>query len=385
MSVIDSSFAALLPYLTTVEVGTLWVADENALHVLDKLPMQATAPLLLLTNRYDIYTLAQEKNITAIFNDFDFSEIPHNSNTPIERVVYRISKEKLITHHIFQEARQLLSRINNDDASNYCLEKGELIISGKKQEGVKSYCKHLINTQAYQGQLKKNGADYHGVFTCDRPNNNAPTAEQKKTTSKSANNIHYHQLQALTLPEKPEYKDITLYSKPGVFGWNKIDKGSELLLQCLPLIMNKRKMSIHKILDLGCGYGWIFANLPFYIDNNALENIIVTATDNNAAAIICAQKNNQRLPFYTNIVADDCAKNITDTFDIILCNPPFHQGFSHDKLLTRKFLEQTKRRLNEKGIAIFVVNEFVHLPSEAWFQHQDVITKKEGFKVITLS
>ena len=138
-----------------------------------------------------------------------------------------------------------------------------------------------------------------------------------------------------------------LYSKPGVFGWNKIDLGTELLLQSLPNILKQYDHPFCNILDLGCGYGWIFANLPHYVSQTTLSNVRITATDNNATAIACAKKNALINPLNIDIIADDCATHINEKFDLILCNPPFHQGFAHDKTLTQKILRSNQAAFNK--------------------------------------
>ena len=78
----------------------------------------------------------------------------------------------------------------------------------------------------------------------------------------------------------------------------------------------------------------------------------ITATDNNAAAIVSARKNKALMTTPTNIVTSDCADSIQEKFDLILCNPPFHQGFKHIQALTRKFIHACKRTLEKKGKAL---------------------------------
>jgi 16S rRNA (guanine1207-N2)-methyltransferase len=187
----------------------------------------------------------------------------------------------------------------------------------------------------------------------------------------------------------PELKKLDrnpIYSKPGVFGWNKIDRGTELLLQTLPDIAEQYKPSYKKILDLGCGYGWLFLNLPSYCPENSLNHSQITATDNNAAAITCATKNAQLSDLTIRVIADDCAQQLKEKFSLILCNPPFHQGFSHDQSLTAKFLQQIQQHLEVAGIAVLVMNEFISLPKQqlALFQEVTVYKKQQGFKIIIL-
>ena len=354
----DSSFSLLIPYLQQPSIPTLWLADENALNTLQALtalpieePKHSSSNRLhIVTNRYDIYQLAQQKNISAEFNDFTLSSLPFIP----ERIIYRISKEKPLTHYLFNQSAQLLNH------------SGELIVSGKKQEGIKGYADNLSKIIGCQGKLKKTKNDYFGIFS--QFENNAWLDDQQ-----------YAQLQ------QPFAQAPKLYSKPGVFGWNKIDQGTELLLSTLPAILDNHPHTIHNILDLGCGYGWIFTNVEKYfpIEKHAVH---ITATDNNATAIVCAHENTKQSSHDIIVVADDCASQIQTLYDLILCNPPFHQGFSHDKSLTRKFLTQTKRLLSPTGIAVFVVNDFVKFPIELLNQFTDhhVVTTKQGFTIVAL-
>ncbi|MFT6221835.1 MAG: 16S rRNA (guanine1207-N2)-methyltransferase [Candidatus Endobugula sp.] len=369
MSFLDSSFTSLLPYLQSADVPTLWIADENALSALQHFEQDDYPLLSLITNRYDIYTLAKNKNINATFSDFNFDHFYENAKTDnssaqVQRIIYRVSKEKALTHYLLNQACKLLHQQNSGSL-------GELILSGKKQEGIKSYQKKLLDTFECKGKLKKQGLDYSGVFSGFTIANNIPDSD-------------YTSIQHLPTPNHPHLK---VYTKPGVFGWNKVDIGSELLLESLPTILNERKTAPQNILDLGCGYGWIFTNLPFYLPEESISRTTITATDNNATALLCAEKNSMHHPLSVSITPDDCAQNIDEKFDLILCNPPFHQGFSHDKALTIKFLEQTKKHLIRKGIAVFVVNEFIQFPSKqlTLFTSQTIITKKNGFKVVTLT
>lgn len=336
-STIDSSFHSLLPVLQSAQQPTLWLADENALSALHSLENTGQT-LHIVTNRYDIYLLAEKKKFSCQFNDFDLSALPIQP----ELIVYRVSKEKVLTHFLLRCAGQLLSQGNSD---------GKLMLSGKKQEGIKGYSDKLIKELGAVGKLKKNGNDYLGHFSFSV----APikTNEPKSTTDQ------YQQIQHLALSGK---QILEVYSKPGVYGWDKVDQGTELLLEKLPEILDKIPVK-NNILDLGCGFGWIFLNL-----SNALPShwqhakLQITATDNNAAALLCAQKNAENCSYPTEVLASDAGQSIDKMFDLILCNPPFHQGFSHDKSLTEKFVAQTFKHLSSNGVAVFVVNQFIQLP-----------------------
>ena len=126
----DTSFTTLLPYLQNTTVPTLWLADENALDTLHTLDNRQNSFLHIATNRYDIYQLARYKNISVEYNDFTLKQLP----LAPQRIIYRISKEKSLTHYLINRATQLL------------VDSGELVISGQKQEGIKSYVDNITET-----------------------------------------------------------------------------------------------------------------------------------------------------------------------------------------------------------------------------------------------
>jgi len=343
----DPTFLPLLPHLQYTDRSTLWLADENALDTLKALDNNGQS-LHIATNRFDIFQLAQHKRFSTEFNDFALTK----QDSYPQRILYRISKEKPITHHLLNLAAEQLQS------------EGELIISGQKQEGIKTYADKVKKIMGGSGTLTKNRAVYSGVFTGIR---------RIKLDA-----------QDYEKPRKVIIKDSSFYSKPGIFGWNKIDAGTELLLECIPEIIPTLKTQPHHILDLGCGYGWIFLNLPK--DIQAQASII--ATDNNAAALQSAQYNAKNCIGDIQVIPSDCANTISQQFDLIISNPPFHQGFQHDKNLTKKFLEQALAHLNTTGTAIFVINEFIRLPAlpspydtYRYLEHRN----SRGYKVVIIT
>lgn len=348
----DPALQALLPLLQNITQPTLWYADEQVSDILNEI--NASPHLTVITNRYDIYEQANAYNIDVLFNDFNLLEYELTGKhiKAYKRIIYRVSKEKPLVHHLINQASFLLDR------------NGELIISGYKQEGIKSYAASIQKTFSASGKLIKTGNIYLGKFQL--------TQSQNKLDDSDYPTVQYVKTKDSALP--------MFYSKPGVFGWNKIDKGSEILLSAAKPILEKLDTNNKSLLDLGCGYGWIFLNCDQY----GFAKII--ATDNNAAAILCAKENAKQLTTPTEIVASDCANTIEATFDIILCNPPFHQGFKHSQSLTEKFIRQCKKKLHKNGVALWVVNEFIALDTLANNAKLacKTLTIENGFKVVQL-
>ena len=353
----DDTFLLLQPYLQNVDKNEpcLLVADENLIDV----PFASLAPSVqVLSNRFDIARQAHLANGKSLFNDFDFSVF---ANASFKRVVYRVSKEKPVAHHIINHALHLLS----DD--------GELILLGAKNEGIKTYASKAavyFNTQA---TVAKHGNVYLATIGKNKASTN--DAEQRVLSLKTP----YENLSPVI-----DGKDHTLFSKPGLFGWNKVDRGSALLAQYLGEFFTRLPAPPRTLLDLGCGYGYLSIKAAQVQSVSPLQ---ITASDNCAAAVLACQKNFAAFSLKGKVVADDCADSITGSFDAVISNPPFHQGFKTDSRLTEKFIQSAARHLKHSGSALFVVNQFVALEKLARpvFARSEKIAESDGFKLVVLS
>lgn len=134
---------------------------------------------------------------------------------------------------------------------------------------------------------------------------------------------------------------------------------------------------ISSILDLGCGWGYLMCGTK-HIDASRR-----VATDNNAAAIDAARLNTEHAGIQAEVLLDDCGEHIREKFDLILCNPPFHQGFSVDNSLLEKFLKNASRMSRRSTRCLFVVNQFIPLDTLAdqYFSEVQLLNQQDGFKV----
>ena len=110
---------------------------------------------------------------------------------------------------------------------------------------------------------------------------------------------------------------FTFISDNGVFSKNKIDYGSRFLVETMLKHVNKTHL---KILDLGCGYGFIGIVLAKKLDS------LVTLVDVNKRALHLAKENTKVNKVEANIIESNIYDNVSDTFDIIVTNPPIRAG-----------------------------------------------------------
>lgn len=311
----------------------LWVADEHSFSD-QLLTLLADQNLYLISNRWDQVSRARNFGIRAAFSDFDLT---HPDNVPWDSIFYRVSKEKAVVHQVINSAAELLG------------ENGTLWLAGYKNEGTKTYLSKAEELFGCKAMVKR-GKEQLFVGHLDLYKRGISLA-----------NDNYQTLRQIEMKAGQSY-----WTKPGLFGWKSIDQGSEFLLENLTNWFPD--LSGLRILDLGCGYGYLACKAA---ELNADQ---IVATDNCAAAISACTKNLEQLNLDSfQCIASDCANQVEGDFDLILCNPPFHAGFSGTSELHRTFLTAIKSKLKTDGQALVVVNQFLRL---------DNLCKEIGLKQI---
>lgn len=329
----------------------VWCTDENALNGLPNLPH---ANLQVITNRWDIAEQAKNRQLQVQFSDFNFS---HQGDCTLDGFFYRVSKEKPLVHHLLNQAWR-------------CLKVGgELWLSGFKNDGTKTYIEKIAKLLGCEKSIKKNAQ----VYSAQLIKHAHFDAQQQLDTNE-------YDLIRLVASES----GLNLVSKPGLFGWNKIDTGSALLIAQLDSVFANRPAP-QTGLDLGCGYGYLTVAAARHAVAAGITNWILT--DNNAAALQIAAENLRINQINGEVIAADAGAGIHAKADLLLCNPPFHQGFSVDGDLTDKFLANASRLLSPNGVAVFVVNQFIPLERKAapLFRQVKILIDNGSFKVISLS
>ena len=179
--------------------------------------------------------------------------------------------------------------------------------------------------------------------------------------------------QALDAPRPIE--DGRFLSRPGVFAWDRIDAASALLADCLdPGLAGEAA-------DLGCGWGYLgHALLSRCPGIAALDGF-----EAEAAALELARHNlapfasRVRLGFHWH----DVRAGLPGRYDLILSNPPFHQGRAAEPALGQAFIAAAAEALRPGGRLLLVAN--AHLPYEAAlrarFSELRLRRAEAGFKV----
>lgn len=166
--------------------------------------------------------------------------------------------------------------------------------------------------------------------------------------------------------------NLELKSAPGIFSKDKLDLGSELLLNhCL--IQPGWRM-----LDLGCGYGAVGISLAL------IEDVTVDMVDVNLRAVKVARQNikDKKLKERVRGFESNIYEKIVDKYDSILINPPQTAG----KGVCNKMIVDAKEHLNEGGCVQVVARHqkggkgFETLMNET-YGNVEVLAKGSGFRV----
>jgi 16S rRNA (guanine1207-N2)-methyltransferase len=162
---------------------------------------------------------------------------------------------------------------------------------------------------------------------------------------------------------------LDLWSQPGLFNWDRIDPGSQLLIEHLPALEGRGA-------DLGCGIGVLARALR---QRPACPAIVLIDIDQRAVTL--AQRN---VPGdgVTTLWADiRSATTLPTGLDFVVTNPPFHDDGEDDTALGQAFI--AKAMLRPGGVLWLTANR--HLPYEATlkplFQTVDQVAVAHGFKI----
>ena len=167
------------------------------------------------------------------------------------------------------------------------------------------------------------------------------------------------------------------WSQPGLFSWDCIDEGSALLVNHLP-----KDLRGHAA-DLGCGWGFLSAHLLRECpDIDSLD-----LYDADADAFEPIRRNLGIIP--TRVKTRSLWRDVTEgietaRYDVIVTNPPFHDGKTTDPTIGMRFLAAAAGGLKSDGQLWLVANR--QLPYEnllnELFEHCATMVEQKGFKVM---
>ena len=244
-------------------------------------------------------------------------------------------------------------------AMNLLRPSATLLCCGEKAVGPKTIAKAVAERVAIAGQLSKNHCRVFW-FTED--------------PSLDWNDWELHSKPA-------RYLDNADYlTRPGIFSYDKMDKGSRFLIEHFP------NEIAGQVADYGSGWGYLAGELLQRF--RLIESLHLW--EDEWIALDLARKNLARFGDRAEFFWSDLTQQESESrqrYDWIITNPPFHAGTESDIRLGCRFMERASHSLKPSGKLLMVANR--HLPYEKparqLFASVEIRAESTAFKVLEAS
>ncbi len=169
-------------------------------------------------------------------------------------------------------------------------------------------------------------------------------------------------------------ENISLISDNGVFSKNRVDFGTNVLLNSLEDLSN-----ITSVLDVGCGIGTIGIAI-----GKKYKHLHVDMIDVNERAISLTNKNiNNNKISNAKVYLSNLYTNVNNKYDMIISNPPIRAG----KKIVHGVVEEGYNYLNSNGFIYIVIQkkqgaESMKKKMEEVFNNVEVINKENGYYIL---
>ncbi|MFL5625275.1 MAG: methyltransferase [Ktedonobacteraceae bacterium] len=204
---------------------------------------------------------------------------------------------------------------------------GRLYVLGAKDRGILSVAKRMQETF---GNVATLAISKGQRVVCSRQSENKPLG----TTASVATSIN----------------DPSISLLPLVFADGKLDEGTRLLIDALQVHPDDTA------LDIGCGAGFI----GLHIAHLAAKGH-VTMVDVSLATVAVAQRRvaASGLANITVLPSDGAQAVLSQRFDLVVTNPPFHQGGIQTTAIAERFIGEAAQVLRPRGRFYLVANRFL--------------------------
>lgn len=247
---------------------------------------------------------------------------------------------------VFHWIDSLFEKLN----SNGCL-----YLAGQKDRGVLSYVKYI---EAVFGQVSRVGRSGRMQFF-----------KATKITAEPGT-MPTDIVQSFNTPNLP-CGELIFETRDGVFSRDGIDPGSRLLLDSVTISSGAR------VLDIGCGYGFLGIACAKMAPQGE-----VAMVDVSARAVACTTKNIaiNKVQNASAGVSDLYEALEGKIFDLILSNPPFHEG----NQTAWPLIDGAFERLTPEGALMLVVMRAgAYIKRiEAVFGQADIVAETGGYTVL---
>ncbi|MHB0877590.1 MAG: class I SAM-dependent methyltransferase [Anaerolineae bacterium] len=163
-------------------------------------------------------------------------------------------------------------------------------------------------------------------------------------------------------------------SKPGVFSWEHLDRGTESLLESVDVRQGER------VLDLGSGSGQVGV-----VAASMAPGVSMTMVDDSLLAVRASRLTAELNGVEATVLPSDVGSAVIgERFDVVAANPPFHVGNTAEYDVAEQFIEDSRDLLETKGRLYLVANAFIPYEKhmEPMFRRLEEVHRDNRFKVL---
>lgn len=233
---------------------------------------------------------------------------------------------------------------------------GRIMVAGGKTDGIASLRKRIAGLLPVDDHASKN----HGVvFWLTRPDDAGAFVE------------------ALEAANPPQILDGGFVTVPGIFSQDHADEGSKLLAEHLPAQLNGHAA------DFGAGWGYLSVKLA----ERAPDIGSIDLFEASFPACVAAKANMNTLvrDVESRVQWHDLlSEPVERRYDVVVMNPPFHQGRAAEPSIGDGFIRAASAALKPGGKLYLVANRSLPYEGtlEAAFARHGEVVRDERFKVL---
>jgi len=312
---------------------------------------------ILFIESLPLHWMIEDNKIDILSFDYKLKQQAKNSVISVIQEIPNQKKYDLIFYPFSKNKKEAIAMLHL--LKTHLAEGGHLVTAAMNDAGGKSLVK-IVNNVGYVGE--------------SHSKNKARIFIGKSDSKKSED---FAAFTALLEPHQININGHDYFSQAGIFGWNKIDVGSKLLIDHISEPLKGVGA------DFGCGYGYLSKQIcAQYPDITDLYCI-----DVDWRALECSKLNLKSHQDQANVefLWADLSNSIEriKPLDFVVMNPPFHEGKETKVDLGHKMIECAHSRLKNGGKLYIVANK--QLPYErlltGLFKKQEKLFEGNGFKV----
>ncbi|MCF2856770.1 methyltransferase [Pseudoalteromonas sp. SMS1] len=296
---------------------------------------------------------AQINAFSYNFADYKAASKVNSVTSYVDHRLPELGDVDLVIYYYPKSKPEALMTLTNIRA--ICSSETRLLVVGENKGGVKSVEKQLKDHA--QASYKLDSAKHCILYEF-----NQLTLEER------FNITDYHQQFSV----EAAGQTFEAISVPGVFNHGKLDIGTELLLNNLDLPKSGQ------VLDFGCGAGLI---ATFIL--NAHPKLSMHCLDVSALAVYASEQTLKLNGHNGCFILSDGLSEVTEKYDAIISNPPFHTGLSTDYTISESFIKNAKHSMNKRASLQIVANSFLKYQPiiEQYFGTYSTVIKNTKFAV----